>query len=275
MQEQPVDVLGLDVRVRQRLLQHPRHLPGGKFVHILSGHADGVVRALHGGVLRSNLLRLARVREFQALVSAAVANHLEAQDASLVLRVHRRQHHRPCAVAEEDARVAVGPVHPPRERVSSDHHRVLVPAAAEVLPGRHSREQEARARRREVERHRVLGSDHVGHVRRVAEHVFRRAGGDDDEVDVGSVEARVLQRLHRRPDFEVPQRFSSIKAVAGPDASPRHDPLVSRLYDVFHVLVANDGGRSCLSDANRLGHQLASLDISDWRICDLGLRHGA
>eukprot|EP00962_Isochrysis_galbana_P056382 scaffold28323_cov112-Isochrysis_galbana.AAC.3 len=133
MHEQPVHLVDAHARVVQRLLQHLRHLAGGKLVNLLAHHGDGLVRPTGDRSDGCELARLARIPEIQVIASSAIGMHLEAKHTGLA--VGGLDDHSSRAVPKEHACVAVRPVHPARESVRANDDSRLVRAGVQELSG--------------------------------------------------------------------------------------------------------------------------------------------
>ena len=187
VEEELVDVGDAEARVAQRRLGRLGQLPGRVLVDLLARHVHEVTSLGHG-LGRGRAGRSAG-REDDPLRAAAVAVHVEAHEAAG--RIGGGHDHGARAVAEQDARVAVGVVEEPAQQLDADHEHVAVHAAAHVGRGGREREDEARAGGHEVEAGgprcpELMGDEHGGgrHV------VVGRAGADDHEVELGRVHAR-------------------------------------------------------------------------------------
>ena len=136
---------------------------------------------------------------------------------------------RPCAVAEQDARRAVGEVHHLREHVRSDHEGTAVQARRQH-PGRlrdpvHEPRAGCQVVRRRVDSAEPVGEDRLPWTE---EHV-RRDRGDDQQVDVGPfTSARSSASLCRR-QRDVRERLvvGGVTPLANPVRGPIHSSDVS------------------------------------------------
>mmetsp|Transcript_4213 Transcript_4213/g.10770 ORF Transcript_4213/g.10770 Transcript_4213/m.10770 type:complete len:222 (-) Transcript_4213:385-1050(-) len=216
---------GVDAGVDQRLLEHPGHVACSELVHLFADHRNGGVAPLSHLDAPANLLLLGREGELQVAVPVAVAVHLEAEQPRLVQRFRGGQHHGPRPVGKEHTRVPVLPVHPAREGVGPDHEGVLRGPVVEELPSGHRREEEPRARRRQVHCKRVLGPDSRRHRRRVPKHVLGRARRHDDHVNVFTLEPRLGERPLGGPHRQGPHSVRPVEQVPCLDARSRLDPL--------------------------------------------------
>mmetsp|Transcript_11019 Transcript_11019/g.39870 ORF Transcript_11019/g.39870 Transcript_11019/m.39870 type:complete len:362 (+) Transcript_11019:365-1450(+) len=263
MQNQVIDVLIFQPRVRQRLPDRVRYRPNRELKHLLAVHADVTERAAPRVRRRGVRARLARavvhlrsvfVRKLrgQVMVPRPVAVHVEPEHAA-VLRVRRgRQHHRAAAVAEQDARPAVAPVDVPREDVGADHQHVFVFSAADEVDTVHESDDEAAARGGEVERERALRADRGLDRARAAEDVVGGGRREDDEIYVFRVYPRHLQRIRRRLRRERSQGLVAAYDVPLPDPRARLDPLVVRVHERREVVVRERLLRDRHADAGDL-----------------------
>mmetsp|Transcript_45597 Transcript_45597/g.110968 ORF Transcript_45597/g.110968 Transcript_45597/m.110968 type:complete len:274 (-) Transcript_45597:223-1044(-) len=250
MQEEVVDVLGLQARIHYCLVQHTWHVPCRKLVYLLSDHRDGCIPTL-ANCLASNLLLLSSEGQLEVAIAVPITVQLEAQKPRLLHRLRGREDHRPSAIAEEHARVAILPIDPPREGIGTHNQSVLGGASVQELPRRHDPKQEPRARRRQVHRKRVLGADGRGHGGGVAEHVLGRARRHDHHVDVLSLEARRRERTLCRTDRQVPHSLRAVQDVAALNARPRADPFLGGVHNGLHVFVGHPVCRHRVSDPYR------------------------
>mmetsp|Transcript_30882 Transcript_30882/g.67636 ORF Transcript_30882/g.67636 Transcript_30882/m.67636 type:complete len:218 (-) Transcript_30882:548-1201(-) len=133
VQQQPIYLVSCHLSGLHRLRKHLRDHGRGELVDFLPVHGDWRIgSSCHLRDGREVLLG-AGVLEVEVAPARAIGVHLEAEHAALGVRLRRAHHHRARTVAKEHARVAVAPVHPPRERVSANHHRRLVSSIVKKL----------------------------------------------------------------------------------------------------------------------------------------------
>ena len=146
------------------------------------------------------------------------------------------QHGGARAVAEEDAGVAILPVHDGGEFLRADHqHGVVRAGHDELLPDLEC-VNEPGAGRLDVERRRVVCAEFFLHkTGRCREGHVRRDGGEDDQIDIGGIDLGPLKRALRRVGGHV----GGVLVVGGDaallDAGACGDPLVGRVYPFLEV----------------------------------------
>ena len=149
------------------------------------------------------------------------------------------QDHRAGGVAEEDAGVAVAPVHDPGQQFGPDDQDRPGAAALDEAVGDGQRVERPGAGRADVEAggfgRADLGLDE--HGRRRERHVGRDRAADD-HVEVFGLDPGHLQRLPARRGSHVAGRFAGRRQPALADAGPLADPGVAGLDAVqFHHIV--------------------------------------
>mmetsp|Transcript_1968 Transcript_1968/g.5525 ORF Transcript_1968/g.5525 Transcript_1968/m.5525 type:complete len:423 (-) Transcript_1968:88-1356(-) len=283
VQQQPVHLVGSDARVLERLPHHLGHARGCKLVHLLADHRDGRVRPRGDGRDRRERPLYTGVPEAEVGPSGAVRVQREAEHAFLSLAVDGGlQHDCTGAVAKQDARVAIAPVHPAGESVGADDERRLIRASVQELRRGGDAEEETGARSGEVEGDGAGGANLARDVRGVAKQVVRARGRQHHQLHRGRVHAAALERFLRRPRRERGEALAGREQVALPDARPLGDPVVRSLDHRRELLVGHDGVRRSRADANetRAERTAVSLD-SAWRRAPAPLdacrarRHGA
>ena len=111
--------------------------------------------------------------------------------------VLRLEHDRAGTVAEQDAGAAILPVEHAAEGLCADHQRLRAHAGAQQRIGGRERVEEARAHRRDIEGDPAgLASEQRLDLRGGGgKGVVGRGGGEHDQVDLGRLDARRLERL--------------------------------------------------------------------------------
>ncbi|SQC39924.1 Uncharacterised protein [Clostridium sporogenes] len=265
VRNQPVDLLGREIRLRERfdrdLFEHvDRELEHGLSVHVQERAA--VDHAAVDVARRTQDVRVAAVRMQRA-----------AEHARLF---RRGQDHRAGTVAEQHAGRAVLEVENARERLRADHERRTMLAAADEAVGRRHRVREARTHGLYVEcRAAVLDAELVlQQARGAREHEIGGRSRDDDQVDRLRIDTGRFDRTTRRLEREIARRDVRCGEMARMDARARHDPFIARL-DAFlrktigQLLVRDAVGRQVAARAEHAG-----IESRLGHLCFRGLRSG-
>ncbi len=176
------------------------------------------------------------------------------------------QHHRPRAVAEEDARAAVAPVKHPRHRLRADDDGIAHRAGGDGLRGHLQGVDEAGAGGAQVKRAGPPRAEVVLHqAGRGREHVARRRSGDDDEIDLRWMQIGHGQGARGGLEGQGGRRLVRGGNVAGADAGALVDPFVRRVYQVGQLVVADGPVGQVAAPADDVGvshHGWLSLSSS-------------
>ena len=246
----PFDVLGLEAVVVQQGQNRAGHL----FNRMPENFAARHVEVPHGLGRAWAALGVENVDE------VAVGIHLQVDDPALlrVGPVVTLQHHSAGAITKEHAGRAVFPVQDPAHGLRADDQRPFHPAGAQQSVCRAHAVDKARANRLYVHSQRArsdakVALDHCGHGRKGE---VRRGSRDDDAIDVGRRQARVLQRIARGGDGEGRGGFAFTSEVTLADAGARLDPLVAGFQAGREIVILNGTGRQGAADAaDKDGHE--------------------
>ena len=169
---------------------------------------------------------------------AAIGMQVGGEDAG---RLARTQHHGAGAVAEQHAGAAVVPVEDAREGLRADHQRGRSDTALDETVGDRHAVDEAGTHRLDVER-RSLGHAEFGlHARRRGgKRLVGRRRRQNDQVEVGRLDAGVVERPLRGLDREVGSEFAFSREVALANAGALPDPLVGGVHGLRKFFVGDD-----------------------------------
>ena len=237
-----VDVGHGQIRHLEAALRGFHHHAGGELVDLRAVH-------LHVGALGLGLAVAGR-RHRQQAGAASVRPHLEAAQAAAG-RI-ATQHHRPGAVAEQDAGRAVAPVEQAREHLGSDHQHRLGKPGGDLRVALRQCVDEAGAGRREVVPGHVVGADPLADQRRSGREVVVGAGGrGHDQVELGRVDGGALDR---QPCGLGAERCRGVAGCGDPpfaDAGALRDPLVAGVDHGGDLVVGHHAVRHVRADAEQ------------------------
>ena len=150
----------------------------------------------------------------------------------------RAQHHRPRPVAEQHAGRPVLPVEDPGKGLRTDHQGGSRLAEANEIVGDVERIDEARANRLDVECRAPLHAERVLHAGRGGgEGLVGRRGGDNDEVEIGRLHARLVEGGSGGGGRQMGCELAGIGDASFADAGALDDPLVRRVDHPRQFLV--------------------------------------
>ena len=225
------------------------------------------VRHAHHVVVRGD--RLGRRRRSRAagrhpedLGRAAVGAEHRALDAGGIGRPHDRGAR---AVAEQDARAAVGEVEDAAEDLGADQQDRVGHARRDERGGRRQPVAEPGARGVDVERRAAHAELLLHPHRRRREDRVAGDRGHHDHVELLGRDAGGLERCARRLDREVGGLHVVVGEVAGLDAGAIADPLVVRLDEALEPGVGHESRRERAADPGdggvaRHGAELTAAD---------------
>ena len=150
------------------------------------------------------------------------------------------------AVAEQDARGAVGIVDDAAHGIGADHEDLPVRAGGHQVRARGEAVDESGAGGDEIESPGATRADAVLHqAGGGGEEVVRRDRADDDGVELGRCPCRAAARAHLAASMAMSEVAISGPAMWRSRIPVRlHDPLVVGLDHLFEVLVGEHAGRS-------------------------------
>ena len=220
--------------IAQRGLRRLGQLAGGVLVDLLARHVHEVAALGHrlqrGGAGR------ATGREDDPVGATPVAVHVKANQTTRLLAGGDDDGAR--SVAEQDARGAVRVVEEATEHLNAEHEHVAIHAAPHKGGGGRQREDEAGAGGHHVEAGRARRPELVAHEDGRRRHVVvGRARAEDDEVEIGRVEAGNSQGVARGMDAQSGGRLVVRRDATLADPRAAHDPLVGGLDHCRQVVV--------------------------------------
>src|SRR5688572_604110 len=258
------DLLVREALLGEQLGRDVGHRLHGDLERLVPLHLDvrELLREL-GRVVRRTVRAAARHADEVGVV--AVRLHDASEDAVVALR--RLEDDGAGAVAEEDARRAVGPVHDAREDLSADDEDVLRLARLDEAVGEVKAVEETGARRRQVRRRRLRRAEvALDEARGRRKERVARDRPDEDHVEVFRGHVRALQRELRRLRAQVGELLPLRDDVALLDPGPRRDPLVRGVDELLQVGVRQELFRHGGAGADDSGpvHALTRVASREW-----------
>ena len=155
------------------------------------------------------------------------------------------EHHRPRAVAPQDAIAAVIPIGNARQRFCTDHHDVPGCAAFDELIRHGQRVDKTTAHRLQVKRGLVIGHAQFSlHAARGAgKDQIRGSGRHQQQVDVIGLQPRCVKRGTRRLGGQITSEFTFGGDMPLMYPGAFNDPLRRGLDALFQVGVGKDASR--------------------------------
>ena len=186
--------------------------------------------------------------ELQITPSLAIGMSRITQDPGFVGRF---QDHGTRPITKQNARVPIIPVHPPTERIGTNHETFLIATVGQKLTCRGNAKHESRTSRRQVKGHRRGGTPEIGRNPRCGtEHVIGSAGTANDQIQIGRRQTGHVQRVLTGAHGQFAQILALNQDMPLRNARARLNPFVVGFDDLFEILIGNDSVWNGTANAN-------------------------
>ena len=244
MREQHVQLLRLHVSISQRTFRSFAHDLDSEFENLLAVHMNGVI-ILRNGFFASRVAAAA-CRLQQILAAIAVSTHVDAQHAIAILNL--TDYSSASAVTEEHAGIAVSPVHDAGQGFCTDNQDFVIKAALNHLACYCQAVNKTAAAGSQVESSCIFctkASLYQARCRR--ENVIAGSSTHDNQVQLLRSYTSVLQCFHSSVICQIRGCFLRSSDMTLFDTGTLSNPLVTGLYDFFHVCISDNFFRNIMS----------------------------